>query len=410
MEDMELKNKKLIFCFPYRGAGGVPLLFIRLGNHLKDLGYNIAIIDYIDGFMSLNNKNNLEFIEYKDESIVEVDDKSILVLQSMTPWSIYPSLQIKDNTKLLFITTIPTNFYPALPIARDKILEGGIFAKIIWNTILRDEYIKVKKFFNLTYEKNSLLFLDEDIVCNLKNSLKVDIKNPKLLPLFSEHIKENKYLKQINDNSDELTVGWVGRIADFKVHILNKVIGDLKVYSDTNNIKIKFIIIGQGDRENTLLNYSTDNFSIERINHIEPDKLDEQLLKFDLYFAMGTSALDGARLGVPTIRLDYSFKKINIDYKYKFLFDVEGYSLGELIESKCYNEGIYNIKEVIEMVVNEQDKISTLTYDFYNENHSLNSSALKFIDFIYNTEVAYKDLIEENLLSSKLYNIWKKIR
>ena len=410
MEDMEIKNKKLIFCFPYRGAGGVPLLFIRLGNHLKNQGYNITIVDYIDGFMALNNDNNLEFIEYKDNKEINIDKNSILVLQSMTPWSIYPSLNIDKNAKLFFITTIPTNFYPALPLVRDKILKGGIFAKFIWHTILRDEYQKMIQFLKLGLEKKSFVFLDEDIVCNIINSLNIPINTPKLLPLFSNNSIKNQYLNTVIKSDNELIVGWVGRIADFKVHILNKVIEDLKNYSDSNTLKIKFIIVGTGEKENILLKYNTENFSIQRINHIEPTRLDEQLLKFDLYFAMGTSALDGARLGIPTIRLDYSFKKIEDDYKYKFLFDVKGYSLGENIDSKCYNDGLYTIDNVIEKTINQKNDISTLSYDFYNKYHSLDSSAIKFIDFISNAKLVYGDLVAMNLLHSKLYNLWKRLK
>ncbi len=410
MENMELKNKKIIFCFPYRGAGGVPLLFLRLGSYIKKLGYDVSILDYSDGFMSLNNKDNLELIEYKDDKIIELAENSILILQSMTPWSIYSSLKINGNTSLFFITTIPTNFYPALPIFRDKILNGGILSKIVWNTVLIDEYNKIKKFIKLGLEKKSIVFLDDDIVCNLKHNLKVNIENPKILPLFSDNIDENLYLKKRRDNFSELTVGWVGRIADFKVYILNRVIEDLKNYSDEQKLKIKFIIVGEGDRESSLLYYHTDNFIIERIQHIEPSMLEEQLLKFELYFAMGTSALDGARLGVPTVRLDYSFNKINKDYRYKFLFDTLGYSLGENIDSSCYKKGLHSMANIINIFSKDIVDISNKTYEFYQFKHSLENSALKFINFLETSNIKWSDMINKNILSSKLYDFWKKIR
>lgn len=410
MEDMEIKNKKIIFCFPHREAGGVHLLFLRLAGYLKKLHYDVSIIDYIDGYMARNNVDNIDLIEYKDNESLNIPDAPLLVFQTMTPWSIYPSLSIDKNTSIFFITTIPTNFYPLLPLVRDNMSKGGSLAKIIWKTVLRDEYNKVQSFFNIGIQKKSLVFLDEDIVCNLKNSLNVNIENPKILPLFSNDSIKNQYLDTVHTSSNELIVGWVGRIADFKVHILNKVIEDLKNYSDNNELKIKFIIVGNGYKTNLLLKYNTDSFSIQRISHIEPSKLYEQLLKFDLYFAMGTSALDGARLGVPTIRLDYSFQKIKEEYKYKFLFDVKGYSLGENINSKCYNNGLYTIDDIIIQILNEKVKISTLIYNFYNKYHSLESSALKFINFITSSKLMYGDLVAKNLLDSKLYNFWKKLK
>ena len=44
---------------------------------------------------------------------------------------------------------------------------------------------------------------------------------------------------------------------------------------------------------------------------------------------MGTSAIEGARLGIPTILLDYSYKSINGFYKYEFIYEKEGFSLGK---------------------------------------------------------------------------------
>ena len=158
MESMELKSKKLFFCFPYRGAGGVPLLFIRLGNYLKGMGYNVAIVDYSDGFMSLNNTDNLDFIEYRDDTEVLIPEDAILILQAMTPWSIYPSLKIDREVNIFFITTIPTNFYPLLPFLRDRMSRGGLLSKIVWHTLLSDEYLKVKKFLKIGIDKNSIVF------------------------------------------------------------------------------------------------------------------------------------------------------------------------------------------------------------------------------------------------------------
>jgi hypothetical protein len=411
MENMGKINKKIIFCFPYRGTGGVSLLFLRLANQLRLLNFNVAIIDYIDGFMSLNNKNDIEFIEYKDYEHVNILGNSILILQSLVPWSIYPALRISRSTNLFFITTIPINLYPALPIVRDKMLKGGFFAKMVWMTILKDEHNKVKKFIDLGIKKDSIVFLDADIVCNLINTLSLGLSNAKIIPLFSENTVENSYLKKNKLKiTNELIVGWVGRIADFKIHILNRVIEDLKKFSENNDIRIRTIIIGKGERESNLLDYNTENFKIERIDYIDPDTLHEQLLKFDLYFAMGTAALDGARLGVPTVRLDYSFEKVNKGYKYKFLFDVNGYSLGELIGSKCYNKGIYSMSELINKAEDDIAILSHDTFIFYQKNHSLSNATKLFIDFVENSKLNWGDIVNANILDSRLYNLWKKIR
>lgn len=410
MENMELKNKIITFCFPYRGAGGVPLLFLRLANNLNKLNYNVTIIDYIDGFMALNNTENINFIEYKDSQKVVIDTNSILILQAMTPWSIFSSLDIKKDVRLFFISTIPANFYPFLPILRDKMSQGGLFSKIIWNTFLRDEYRKVFDFIELNEKKKSLVFLDEDIVSNVGKNMNFKFIEPSILPLFSNNVERNFYLDKENIDDKSITVGWVGRISDFKVHILNKVIIDLKNYSDSNDIRIKLIIIGTGEKESELIQINTNKFTIDRMDYLKPSDLNEKLLSFDLYFAMGTSALDGARLGIPTIRLDYSYKKINDDYKYKFLFDIKGHSLGELIDGDFYNKGLYSMENVISKFMQVKELLSSQVYSFYSKNHSLDSSTNKFLKLLVESELKYSDLSNKNLLNSRLYDLWKRVR
>ncbi|MFT4805611.1 MAG: hypothetical protein ACI9YE_002833, partial [Psychroserpens sp.] len=51
--------KNLIFCFPYRGVGGVSLLFLRMAEYLVSrVDFNIFCIDYEDGFISKNLSNH----------------------------------------------------------------------------------------------------------------------------------------------------------------------------------------------------------------------------------------------------------------------------------------------------------------------------------------------------------------
>lgn len=405
---MELKSKKIFFCFPYKGAGGVPILFLRLANYLNSNGFIVCLIDYPDGYMALNNKSNIELIEYGENNI-RIENNSILVLQAMTPWSIYPMMKIDREVELFFISTIPTNFYPILPGFRDIMSHGKVFAKIIWHTLLLEEFRKIKSFLNSILKNKSLVFLDEDIIANLSNSLDIVLNDYKILPLFSENVQGNLYLENRKKRKDTLVFGWVGRLADFKVHILNKVIFDLKNYSETSNFNIKFVVIGDGDKANQLLNSCTESFVMERINHIRPDILGEKLLTFDLYFAMGTSALDGARFGIPTVRLDYSFKQV-LNYKYKFIFDVKGFSLGELIGGDYYNIGNYTIDDIIACLIESREYLSQQTYDYYKYNHSLDVSAQKFIGYLRESTFKWGDLLDQNYDKSILYKLWKKVR
>jgi len=58
---------KLFFCFPYRGVGGVPLLFLRIAEELSARSKaETYLVDYSDGFMAKHRKEGLShFIEYR---------------------------------------------------------------------------------------------------------------------------------------------------------------------------------------------------------------------------------------------------------------------------------------------------------------------------------------------------------
>lgn len=410
MEALELMDKKIVFCFPYRGVGGVSLLFLRLGGYLKQRGYQVAIVDYIDGYMASNNHENIELIEYRDCSEVSILDNEMLVMQMMTPWSIYPALNIAPRTKLFFITTLPVNTYPLLPFFRNTMSPGGFLAKLVWNTILRSEFKKAVNFLNIGLNACSVTFLDEDIVGNISNSLDVTCDNYEILPLFSGDVNGNLYLKKKQLSSNRLVLGWVGRISDFKIHILNKVLIDVKKVSESEKLEIKFFIIGVGEEEDSLIDVNGEFLKVERVSHVTPSNLSDTLISFDLLFAMGTSALDGARLGVPVVRLDYSFNIINDDYKYKFLFDVTGYSLGELIGGKSYSKGQSSMSNLVKRLLAENERLSALTYDFYRQNHSLESSGAQFQKLIASANLTWSDLELSGVTHSWLFSLWYKIR
>ena len=68
---MNSTKKNLYFFFPYRGVGGVPVLFLRLANYLEKLDlYNIFLIDYQDGYMAnnYNQKSNIRFVSYSQDT------------------------------------------------------------------------------------------------------------------------------------------------------------------------------------------------------------------------------------------------------------------------------------------------------------------------------------------------------
>jgi hypothetical protein len=412
MEEVELLDQKIIFCFPYKkGPGGVSLLFLRLAIFLDKIGYDVSIVDYIDGEMSNNCPSFLSLIEYHDDKTVVLPPNSIVILQSMTPWSIFPCLAIPNNNKVFFITTLAHNFFPLLPGKfRNIMAKGEFFAKIIWMSLLSPDYNKVKRFISILDMKDAVVFLDDHILYNMQKSLNINIKKPKFIPLFSEESTDNFYLTNHIIDDNVIKIGWIGRIADFKINILNKVINDAFDYSDSHKQKIIFYIVGDGEYSEYLKTYESRYFSIERVKYIKPNKLSEYFLRLDMAFVMGTTALDSSRVGVPTVRLDYSFSKIPNDYLYKMFYEISGFRLGENIDGGYYKKGQHSFRALVDLLKNDSEKLSRKCFNHYNSYFSIDNSAKIFLKFIENSSLNYGELKKAKLLNSTFYSIWKVLR
>ena len=161
---MSQKNKKhIVFCFPYRGVGGVANQFLRLANELSRGGeFNISIVDYIDGFMSINNSNDkVKLIEYSGSIDVHLPTDAIIIFQAMTPWSIFPSLIIPDDCKIFFWQCHPFNFIPTIPILSGMLSSNITCYRYFIILIFNNYWRALRKFHLLLRNTKSLVYIDD---------------------------------------------------------------------------------------------------------------------------------------------------------------------------------------------------------------------------------------------------------
>jgi hypothetical protein len=402
-------NEKLIFCFPYRGAGGVNMMFMRLASYLADRGLDAALIDYEDGDMAINKRSDVELIPYYDDQTVFVPENAVLILQSLTPWSLYASLDIPKTTRLFFITTLPANFYPVLPGRfRNAMLQGGKVASFFWFTLLTNEYKKAKNFLHLIERKDANVFLDGDIVCNLSRSFNIDLTENTVMPLFSDAVSSNVFVKSRKHN--HMVLGWLGRIADFKINILNKVMKDAFSYADTYRELLEFHVIGDGEYVSELFDLQSDYFKVVKIPYVKPSELNTALMQCDILFAMGTSALESAKLGTPTVRLDYSYDVIPEEYRYKFFHEIENYSMGDNIESACFKNGSHTFEDICQYYLQNRVALSEQVFEHYEKHHSIERATAILLNKLKSSQLYWSEMLESKLLSSFWYSCWNSVR
>ena len=120
---------------------------------------------------------------------------------------------------------------------------------------------------------------------------------------------------------------------------------------------------------------------------------------------MGTSALDAARIGVPVVRLDYSYNLIDQNHRYKFLHQVKGFSLGDRIESKFYEKGSYKIDEVIKALSHNWQVYAQKDFEYYRAHHQLNNSIEKLLKVLQNSGYTWGHYKESSYRRSLLFDV-----
>jgi len=246
--------------------------------------------------------------------------------------------------------------------------------------------------------------------------LDIHLENPILIPVPSDDVKENLKRQYISNKKNCLTFCWIGRIADFKTPILIYTIKCLSSLALKQRINIKYHIIGEGPDESRLqkMNVNNDYFNVVFEGVISGRELDLFLLNhIDVLTAMGTSALEGAKLGIPTILLDASYGTIKGNYKFKWLFEAKSYSLADFINEKHILHENGNLDTIIEQIRNNYLVLSDKTFNYYYKNHSISVVAKLFLTAIQNASFYYcdfsKDILSKGFIR-RCYEFYKKIR
>lgn len=411
-----MKNISLCFYFPYKEISGVPVLFSRLINYLSSShnNYNISLIDYEDGATINNiiNKHKINHIIFYDRIKVYAPVDSVLILQSILPYAMRPELVINTKTKILFWNLHPDNLVPILfpfPYLRNfQNKNFDLYAKIIksfWSKNLRRCQVFVE---SATYKKG-LIFMDSSNKNKTEKYLFLNFLSTEYLPVpaLSSEFKKAKP----ETISEKLKISWVGRLCDFKYHILAYTINRIYEFSNKFKTCVVFSIIGDGpfyDELNKLSDRNNQYFELIMLGTINPVELDRTLLNHsDVIVGMGTSALEGAKLGIPTIVLDFSYYTIKQDYKYRWLHDTQNYDLGHDISNDDYLSGNNSIEDMLKLILVEYNVLSQMSLDYFNKYHTISSVSNKLILACNNTEFNFGDIdinLKRKGLTRRLYD------
>ena len=359
---MELNSSCIVFYFPYRSIGGVSVLFLRIARMLcRDR--KVILMDLVDGYMARHLPAGVDFVPIDQKHILPAD--SVLVMQGCYPWRIPGFEKFPSSSRILFWNLHPDNFFPHLFYGmRNHAIKRFIYLLCTYFRMKRG-----RKFIDHLIERNSLQFMDAANFMGTCSHLGISPSKPKsYLRIMTDDPMPIKRATKNYESSSLRRFGWVGRIDDFKTPILMHVLLRLSQLKLEN---MEFVVIGSGgdlEKVRSLAN-ELKEMKVEFVGEVPFEEASLQISQFDLLFAMGTSALEGAKQSVPTVLTDYSFDAIKGLYRFQMIYQKEGYSVGERIASD-HLESECSLNSLIEEVCNHRELHGQKCYDYWKENFS----------------------------------------
>ena len=353
----------IVFYFPYPRVGGVSVLFLRLAKKLVGTA-DIYLMDLSDGYMATNLPPGCQFIPFDKPELIPAN--SIVVFQSVPPWRIRDLESFPLGAKVLFWNLHPYNLSPGLIHKGSRFLSVKLVRTLnkLFSVPRLDH---LKQLCVLLESKNSIVFMDEENRSKTSVELEMPL-SPVFLPITTEDAPKFNEVIRIERPLQKLKVAWVGRIEGFKIPIL---LHTLVRFNDIASFDIEFDIVGDGIEIDFLIEKvaSLKRLKVNFKGNVNYKQLDQMLCQQHMVFAMGTSALDSAKLGIPTFVLDYSYSDIVGNYRYRLLRTATGYNVAEEITTS-HMEATSSLDSMLQDLVDNYEIECKLAYDYWRNNHS----------------------------------------
>ncbi|GAA0691764.1 hypothetical protein GCM10009104_18390 [Marinobacterium maritimum] len=386
-----LGNIRVVFLYPSLKVGGVELLFYRLAKKLINKGVKVAVVDYKNGFLIQELKNDKyvfdELIYEKSKVKLGHEDILLCPLSLITFFEKYVSPC--QSTKICFWDLHPFNLIENTIFSLFYKRNPDLFLKRVLRIFDFFRVEHLKKICTNASHANSLFFMCGSNFNYNNNFFKFSF-DPDFLPITIPFFEsENKRLfKKVRVDAEGLNIGWLGRLDNDKINMLNNLLRDVDDYAKYSSKKIVFFVIGDGDSSSNVM--EPCNFRIVFLGKVDDKDIDRICLEnIDFGFAVGTSAFEFAARGVPTAVLDGRYmRNLGNNGIYLPVNSLMNYDVS--LDHNIYEKKLYSFAEIIERLDEDYDYASNVSRDHVYENHSTNVQFLNFVERLYNISYDYR--------------------
>lgn len=412
---------KVIFYFPYQEECGVPVLFFRMSHWLAEHHgdeYDVYVGDYEEGAMARNLKKNdpVGLCVSGTKKGITVKDGEILVMQSLNPYYFPKELHLEPKAKIFYWTLHFRNLTPSLlPLPGLRELPFNHFwiyksCSVFYRGLLR----RLSAMINDMMAHESHYFMD--VSTQQQTEAHIAVRKPvdmDYLPVPASDY--DGVLKTPISKKEVIEACWLGRISYEKTPILVHTLERCSQYAKEHKQRIHFHVIGSGEFTEWVDNLPVEHeyFTKTKCAPIKFSEIDEFLLNnSDIMFAMGTSALESAKLGIPTVLVDYTAtaNPVKGDYKFRYISERTGYDLAHLIGDEDIEEGNKSLEYVFDQLLNNYRDLAVKSRTHFVEKHSLSSVGNKFYNILQKMTFTF-DMIDPKVIERPfLLKIYNKLR
>ena len=321
--------------------GGVEIIIYRFCEYLKYRKIKFKVVENNNTYLaSLIGRDNI--CSTNDDSIV---DFKYVFLANFCKVLEPQFLSLKSELRVLSWIVHPNELYTSFYKDYRKLFRlFGYNSIYITKLLSRRKYNLNLNLINKVTKNNGLCVMDEACARSISFFYPAIENNIKIIPVPVPVV--NYSTESYSCNDDILRFGYFGRMDKMKFSALIGIIEEISLIDNS-----EFHFVGKGSYVPKLKKTCRDK-KIKFYDYGFRDNLEARsILKknVQLLFGMGISVLDIASEGVPCLLIDpnitFFTKKQS---KFRFVHQIEGYSLGEYRDFPYYKEGEFTLSECID--------------------------------------------------------------
>lgn len=369
--------------------GGVQVLIVRFSYYLAANNIPFVLIarkgTRISEELRWARQIDPEDLEHSDIKIDYAFFPHVCTLKQKIFWG-----KFRKSAVLCWLvhpTEIFSSFFPAV----NTLLETFGYQASWWvKKLLRSHNRRVSSLLSSLVSGGGLIVMDGATRRGLKYFFPEVYGECKLIPIPSP---AEMIVKSHRIPSAKLSIGYLGRIDQFKASALTPFIKyNLAELSSTYDIEMH--LVAEGNCLDSIVQLCQVKNIVVHCYGFLPNEDARRVIRenTDVAVCMGTAALDIAAIGHPCIIIDPSLKRTKVPQeKFRFVDELDEFTLGEFRDFVGYKQGIHSLAEVVDMVRNDK-AVGARGSDYVAKHHNPDLIFSSLIDAMAKSAVYGRDL------------------